>query len=915
MLLSGQRIDSTFGVNGFWQMTEDDHDLQSPAYGEVEVLPDGKLLVANIHDRGLEVQTRLSEFHSSNFCQGMSLWVKRLMPDGSPDSSFGKDGIVFYPLPFYGLSYSAKNTSFYDLILKPTGGFFTLFQGGKNLLNVYAFQPNGSLDSTFGDNGVVAFHSEKEGIPGGNVNSGKLTILAQGDLLHGGSTREGIFFTQLNKSGQIETQFGDNGIKYIANYGNFILKLNADTCIYVLTKTTSLTRGSSLTKLHLHGQVDTTFKDEGRYNKPRVRFYDLTVLPDGKILILHNEGIEVLQPSGDLYKQIEFSSFQHWPLSFIRLTRIFLTKANKLLLGGYSGYEYMVARLMPDFQPDTTYGFAGFRKERHQGKNVQEVRRASITEDESLIMMSEWGLAKFDSTGNYAASFGNQGTLPVYNPFLSGYWKGIEIDSLGDIWAWGNGGEDNENFFIAHVGRNAGRPMSKGFQGLIWLNPAPGTDRVGHSRDVFNQLTGWKWTSDSTFLLTGRENADGFLRRYHVSGKPDTTYSQVKIDELVTHIIDGPDQEIYVRAVDIYPDPEFYGSSLVRRIHVDGTIDPSFSSGECGWNVPSMDIISVENDKRLFIYGSENGLLDNDYREDFFIHRRFKNGLLDVDFGWKRYSIPQEFPFLPLGAQQLPNQSIRLIGIEGMVNITEKGEIDRTAYEKKWRPIDLGFSPNSVAIYNPQLIFEPDSGFLLFGNAYFGEYRYNIFLARFTKDGYPDINFGDSGLYVLQRPYHSDLVHSVFRESDSVYVLAGSSNAQMMMTRLHVPPTKKQGIIPMPLDTTVIQGIIPMPPDTTVIVNTTLIFDSTNYTQTTIYPNPTSSNSLKIQFKLEVDSKADISLYSIEGHLIERLLSKQYQKGSHEASLTLPANLHPGHYLFRLQTSQSDSWHKIVFIP
>lgn len=909
LLLPAQRIDSTFGENGFWVVDEAESQLLLRANGETRVLPNGKLIIADIHNRDLLVQTKIAEYHTGNKCFGSTLWLKMLLPDGSPDSLFGRNGSIFYPLAYRELYYSERNTTFYDIILRPAGGFFLLFKGGKNLLSIYALQSNGSMDSTYGDKGIIVFDQEKAGITGREVISGKLHLLDQGDLLLGGSTISGIFFIQLNKLGDLVPQFGDNGFEYIKTkkFENpnveYLRAIHVDSCIYALTTTRTKHRSisqairSGLIKLHLNGQVDTTFKDEGRYSRLSARFYDLDVLPDGKILILHNVGITALHPSGNLFKHTYFEDLKDWP-ERSNLTRIYLKESGKMLLSGFSNSQYMVARLMPDFQPDTTYGYAGFRREFHQGRTVENIHQGGITEDDNIFLMSEWGLVRFDSTGNFASDFGSFGTLPVYGYFLSGYWKGIETDSLGDIWAWGNGGENNENFFIGHFSKDGGTPLSNGFQGIKWLNPPLGTDREGDSRDIHNQLRVWHWIGDSTFLLAGRENADGFIQKYNVSGEPDTTFVKIKIDEIITHIISVSSQEIYVNAVDIEPTFEFSLSAQAKKIHADGTLDPTFTSSGYGANLLSIAIFPVEDEKRLIV-SSAIGLGSNDPKF-LVINRRFKDGSPDVNFGsngFNLFSIPQELPFPPLGSQLLADQSIRLIGLEGMINISQEGVVDSTAYENTWKPFELGFNFDSVIISNQQLIVEPDSGFLLYGNfQYKGGYKYGIFLARYTKEGDPDISFGDSGLYVLNRPSHSDLVHSILRESDSVYVLAGSSNAQMMMTRLHVPPTKTQAHISVPPDTT-------------------LVPDSTNYSQIRIFPNPTSGHSVKIKFQLEEEEGVAISLYSIEGHFIKNLFLAQKQEGNHEETLTLPTNLNPGHYLIRYQSSKTDSWHKIVFTP
>ncbi len=178
-------VDNTFGEDGYFRFGLSDKYLLISAGLEQ---PDGKLLFA-----------------------GMAHWdlfMIRLHPDGTIDLSFGTDGYLIDPMPNGGEAYS--------LALQPDGKIVVCGYADPSYQAIVArYHPNGSRDTTFGDQGVVYFTDIEEPTEGIGIE-----VLPSGKTLVGISNYYGknFYIAQLLPSGARDTAFGVNGVfEYINN--------------------------------------------------------------------------------------------------------------------------------------------------------------------------------------------------------------------------------------------------------------------------------------------------------------------------------------------------------------------------------------------------------------------------------------------------------------------------------------------------------------------------------------------------------------------------------------------------------------------------------------------------------------------------------------------------------------------------
>lgn len=201
-------IDREFGDNGFAKV---------PLLSGREVLtsvtrgPDGKLLLAGwVRDSTLQATSRIT--------------LARLNADGTADDTFGTNGLVYTNLPFHAGAY--------DVLVRPNGKIVA-YASQFNELNVVQYLPNGSLDESFGSGGVSS-------IPMSDNTPGEAVLLADGSVIIVSAERldqnsfDALIY-KIDAAGSLDTTFGDQGVLRIAVARQ--LTQNPSTVSYSLTQT------------------------------------------------------------------------------------------------------------------------------------------------------------------------------------------------------------------------------------------------------------------------------------------------------------------------------------------------------------------------------------------------------------------------------------------------------------------------------------------------------------------------------------------------------------------------------------------------------------------------------------------------------------------------------------------------------
>lgn len=197
-LLQDGSYDNSFGNNGvFIANTSQPNPPTKRSYGKkIIILNDGSILIGGSFDYGTSVNPDFA--------------VYKLTSSGQFDNSFGINGYVYYHVS--GMDYLT------DIFLQSDG---KLLLTGKTfnpvIVPVIRLNTNGSLDNSFGTNGVslIDFGTTcQSGISVSQVESGKILLSGSRGLC----SSQDFFISRLDSNGQVDINFGVNGFSFF-DYG------------------------------------------------------------------------------------------------------------------------------------------------------------------------------------------------------------------------------------------------------------------------------------------------------------------------------------------------------------------------------------------------------------------------------------------------------------------------------------------------------------------------------------------------------------------------------------------------------------------------------------------------------------------------------------------------------------------------
>jgi uncharacterized delta-60 repeat protein len=182
-------LDSTFGSGGIVLEVFSTYDSTASS---IAVQPDGKIIVGGVT--------------KSTVTQVNVFALLRFNSTGSVDTTFGTDGKVITSdinSPYYGIT---------KLLIQPDG---KIVAGGlsSSKMAMARYLPNGALDPSFGNNGVV-FEA------GFSSSSCDVVLQPDGKLLQaGGTSVESFKIFRYTATGVLDTTFANNANVFAATYG------------------------------------------------------------------------------------------------------------------------------------------------------------------------------------------------------------------------------------------------------------------------------------------------------------------------------------------------------------------------------------------------------------------------------------------------------------------------------------------------------------------------------------------------------------------------------------------------------------------------------------------------------------------------------------------------------------------------
>ncbi len=256
-------LDTAFGTNGVVR-------YNGAANGDdegntVTIQADGKILVAGYTWNGF-----------SNYDD---LLVLRYNSDGTPDTAFGTNGAVTY-------NSTSNSTDSAESIAVQTDGKiiiagYSTVVGGPSLL-VLRYKSDGSLDDTFATHGVVTYGSYDQGYSSALQQDGKLVVT--GMEVTGG--KENLLMMRYNIDGTLDETFGTNGVALYGGGEGHGIAVQSDGKL-VITGGSTLSDTPWVLRYTSDGTLDSTFNGNGVfiYNGNQSGARSLSLQSDGNIVV------------------------------------------------------------------------------------------------------------------------------------------------------------------------------------------------------------------------------------------------------------------------------------------------------------------------------------------------------------------------------------------------------------------------------------------------------------------------------------------------------------------------------------------------------------------------------------------------------------------------------------------------------
>jgi uncharacterized delta-60 repeat protein len=329
----------------------------------VAIQDDGKIIVS-----GGAVINRMRNFA-----------IARYNTNGSLDNSFSGDGVDIPNIRV--LENSDEIAS--SLIFLPGG---KIMIGGAYRNNfafaVVRYQPDGKLDASFGDDGILRDHK-----PGWYVSFNASAMQPDGKIVTAGSAGYPLdlpkYFvvSRFKKDGTPDNTFSEDG-KLMSNFGfsaggAYAVAIQPDGKVLVAgTAFNGKDKDFALVRLNADGTLDNSFSDDGKL------LTDLTGYDeDGKAIILQPDGKIILGGSSNI-----------WQLD----------------------YDFALARYNPDGSPDTTFSTDG-KLTTNLFTAWDQLSTIMLQPDGKLIAVGianqDIGVARYDKHGSPDLSFDGDGIV------------------------------------------------------------------------------------------------------------------------------------------------------------------------------------------------------------------------------------------------------------------------------------------------------------------------------------------------------------------------------------------------------------------------------------------------------------------------------------------------------------------------
>ncbi len=389
----------------------------------VAVMPNGKIVVAG----------------SSNTLGNSDIAVIRYNANGTLDTTFDSDGGVL-------TDFASGSDDFATAVaVQPDGKILVAGYTGSGIDNeffVIRYNADGSLDNFFGRGGKA---SDNDGDSGDDDRATSIAIQDDGKIIVAGnddianSCNFQIF--RYNTDGSLDTTFGSGGIVN-QTFGNEdicnAIAIQTDGNILLAGYTNNPgTNDFAILRLTTTGSPDTSFDSDGKVTAAFVsddRASSVVIQPDGKIVVagssnsgtsdmaiarFSTSGAPDTSFSGDGKQTVNFSG-----LSVEFCNALVLQSDGKFILGGKTTQsdplnDFAFARLTSNGEQDATFGTAGTLAIDVSIGGADIVNAMALQKDGRVLAagssLTDFALTRLDVIAKTDLRIGTKSTAPAGN--------------------------------------------------------------------------------------------------------------------------------------------------------------------------------------------------------------------------------------------------------------------------------------------------------------------------------------------------------------------------------------------------------------------------------------------------------------------------------------------------------------------
>ncbi|WP_395053454.1 T9SS type A sorting domain-containing protein [Flavobacterium sp.] len=674
--------------------------------------------------------------------------LARYNSNGTLDTSFDIDGMIF------NINNAFNNRRFVDLDLQTDGKIVVLseFNSGSQDFRILRYLTNGSIDTTFGNNGSVTTDIGNVEFPKSIIVQSDSKILVGGTTYNSSASTDNPFIARYTSTGLLDNTFNSNGKRIYSFTGasynkisNLVVQTDGKIVFYSKTFISSSPK-ILLVRLNSNSSYDTTFDTDG---------IAIATSPNN----FEGENAKLrIQSNG---KYTLFTTIQP-------------------IVNNVSNNDILGLRFNTNGTLDSTFDSDGILIISYFSLNdnfgdfscVGNSIIISGNTEESLIT-GKIAVAKLTQTASFDTTFDTDGKLFFTFPYgSSDETFASEIQPDGKILVAGFSYFNNKDFYtITRYNSNGSIDTNFGTNGLVVIN----NTRFGTPNDIAIDTNG-------KIIIVGR-NYKALIVRLNSNGSLDTTFGTNGFANFSTSDYSSVNDlkilsngKILIAGYEAYTiGTTFSGNFMLARLNANGTTDTTFGTngisnlGSTFADQEVLDKIEVQSDGKIVAAGTINNGSDL----DIVIFRYNSNGTFDTTFNGNGSTT-----FASSGSDRPNGLAIQNDG--KIIILGQLNSLVKIARFTSSGAIDLSFDSDGIIDvnsndmdYSNALRLTQDQKIFIIGSTTLSEINVDFSTLKFNSNGSLDTTFANSGKLTTDFFSDYDEATSILITNDNKLILCG----------------------------------------------------------------------------------------------------------------------------------------------